>query len=405
MHKLPRECRQIIDELGERCRLESLTLCVGTIVTKSILHATKPRSTDLEVISSLVSKAFRLQSFNLKSWPIYPGLRTVNILENLVKNPKLLALEKLGLFYQNPERATWASLNAILPSPSEILTAVEHFQYLKWLSLRSTMLSEEIVVELSRSYHVPLERLAVFVTYSKHDEEGGIPWISSAAWLKLNQRSPELRVEFSIMTRIPFVELAGLLKPEIPVSSLGFMRYSRCDAQDLQSITDKFHKSLEKFVCLLPELECVDEDLIAMVQACSKLTYLVFHGTLSISSALRLAELKHKKWFVFELMEENIITDTEAVYLNLEGEQQVVGQRESGEYFLVRAERLRREEQSELERDALLADLSTRVSGVTQQRWFPLGRKLIEERLKTGHAGSMLVPEKYLQEAQAAGDA
>ena len=403
VHKLPTECRQIIDELSERCRLEGLTLCVGTIITKSILFARKPRTTELEVIASLVSKAFRMQSFNLKSWPIYPGLRSVNILENLVGNPRLAALERLSLYYQNPERATWASLNAILPSADEILKTVEHFQYLRSLRIRSTMLSEKIVQELSRSYHTPLERLAVFVTYSRNDDEGGVPWISEKAWLNLKARSPNLKVEFSIMTRIPFIELAGLLKPEIPVSSLGFMRYSRCDIQDLQSITDKYKETLEKFVCLLSaELEDVDEELTMMVQKCSKLTYLVFHGLIKNSTALNLAKFRHKNWLCYELMEENIVTDEEVEgYFDADGEQQVVGQRESGEYYLIRSDK-RRQEQTDENRDEILKDLATQVSTCLQQRWFPLSKDVINERLVSGHAGSLVVPEKFLQNVQEA---
>ena len=402
VHKLPAECRQIIDELSERCRLESLTLYVGTIITKSLLYARKPRMTDLEVIASLVSKASRMQSFSLKSWPIYPGLKSVDVLKNLVYNPRLVALEKLSLYYQNPERATWASLNAILPGPEEILTTVQHFHYLRSLSLRSTMLSEEIIQELSRSHHVPLGKLAVFVTYSRNEEEGGIPWISDKTWLDLKRRSPELKVEFSIMTRMPFVELAGLLKPEIPVAALGFMRYSRCDAQDLQSITDKYKGTLEKFICLLSELEDVDEPLMHMVQKCSKLTYLVFHGLLKSATALNLAKIRNKNWLEYELMEENIITDDQFEgYFDQEGEQQVVGQRESGEYYLIRSDKLR-QEQSEEERDQILVDLSKRASSILQQRWFPLNKSVINERLTSGHAGSIVVPEKFLQNMQAA---
>ncbi len=405
VHKLPAECRRIIDELSERCRLESLTLCVGTIITKNILYAKKPRQTDLEAIASLVSKAFRLQSFNLRSWPIYPGLQSVNILENLVGNPKLSTLESLSLYYQNPETATWASLNAILPSPENILLTMEHFQYLKCLRLRSTMLSEDIILELGKSYHAPLERLAVFVTYSRHDDEGGVPWISDKAWLKLKQRSPDLKVEFSIMTRMPFVELAGLLKPEIPVSSLGFMRYSRCDTQDIQSIADKYHATLQKFVCLLSELEDADEALLSLVNKCSNLNYFVFHGVLRCATVLALAESRNKDWLVYELMEENILTDNEAESLfQGEGERQIVGQRESGEYYLLRSDQLRLEQQSEAERDGILVELSARVSGVLEQRWFPLSSGVITERLTSGHAGSIVVPEKFLLNMQAAND-
>ena len=204
------------------------------------------------------------------------------------------------------------------------------------------------------------------------------------------------------MTRIPFVELAGLLKPEIPVSALGFMRYSRCDAQDLLSITDKYKATLEKFICLQSELEDVDEPLMHMVQRCSKLTYLVFHGLLKITTAFNLAKIRNHNWFEYELMEENIITDDQFEgYYDQEGEQQVVGQRESGEYYLIRSDRLR-QEQSEEERDEILLDLSNRVSSILQQRWFPLSKSVINERLTSGHAGSIIVPEKFLRNMQAA---
>ncbi len=124
IHKFPKECKEVINALSTRCRLESLTLAIGTVVTKNILFLRKTNNTDLEIIASLVATAFRLQSFNLQSWPMYPGLRTVNIMKVLRDNRKLQPLERLSLYYQNPERATWASLNAILPEPQEV-------QYLK----------------------------------------------------------------------------------------------------------------------------------------------------------------------------------------------------------------------------------------------------------------------------------
>ena len=101
-------------------------------------------------------------------------------------------------------------------------------------------------------------------------------------------------------------------------------------------------------------------------------------------------------------MEENIITDDKFEgYFNQEGEQQVVGQRESGEYYLLRSERIR-QEQSEEDRDKILVDLSTQVSSILQQRWFPLSKRVIDDRLTTGHTGSIVVPEKFLLNMQAA---
>ncbi len=132
------------------------------------------------------------------------------------------------------------------------------------------------------------------------------------------------------MTRIPFVDLAGLLKPDIPVASIGFMRYSRCDSHDLESITDKYHRTLEKFVCLLSEAEGVDYELVKMAVKCQKLTYLVFHGLIQHNTIVALAQERGKDWFNLEFMEENITTDSHPIGEMEEGEKQIVGQRESG---------------------------------------------------------------------------
>ncbi len=68
----------------------------------------------------------------------------------------------------------------------------------------------------------------------------------------------------------------------------------------------------------------------------------------------------------------------------------------TGEYYLLRSDAFLEEEQTEEQRDGVLTQLAHDVSCITTQRWFPLSNATIEERLVAGHAGSLVVPEKYL---------
>ena len=68
----------------------------------------------------------------------------------------------------------------------------------------------------------------------------------------------------------------------------------------------------------------------------------------------------------------------------------------------MRSDALLAEEQTEEQRDSVLTQLAHDVSCITTQRWFPLSKATIEERLVSGHAGSLVVPEKYLTDRVAA---
>ena len=78
---LPQECLEVLDALSTNCRLESLTLAVGTIVTKEDLYSVKARDTDLEVLANIVARAFKMKKFVLKSWPLYRNMKGINILQ------------------------------------------------------------------------------------------------------------------------------------------------------------------------------------------------------------------------------------------------------------------------------------------------------------------------------------
>ena len=361
---------EVIVELSKRCRLQKLTLDVGTITAKTSFNNSGPqKNTHLGALIGLVTNAFRLKSFHLKAWPLHQGVQNVDVLEALMANPKLQELERLDIFWQSAESSSWTTLNAILPAPDKMLDLVQHFRHLQSLGLRSAMLCEDVIVELAKPRRTPLKRLSVLVTYSRLYQEG-VPEISCATWKKLRENSPELEVAFTILTRMPFVELAGFLKPEIPVSTLGFMKYSSLCPDDLVSISDKYAKTLRKFVSLV-EVDHLDELLCDLVVKCPKLTTLVYHGSLQSQAVLDLAAAKGADWYRFDIAGKAI--DFDPAPVDEFGEEVVVVRTADGQVQLADSLRYAAAQREERPREELLEELTDQVSQLIQQKWRPLG--------------------------------
>ena len=371
-HKLPELCREVLEELTQVCRLETLTLEIGVTPTKMDLHIGRDQvltESDLEIFLSLVSKAYRLHGFNLVSWPNYPGMESADILGALRANPRIHNLEKICLFCQDPSTTTWASMNAMLPKPDQFLTLVDHFTCLESVSFRANMIDADVIRAFAHPGRVPLKRMCVMVTHSRHDSSFAIPLIPGESWRMLRNSSPELKVEVIFVNRIPVDEKASFLKPEIPVSALCYMKYSNCSDQDLVLNSEKFSQTLEHFVDY-SDNNYNDALLVDMVAKCPKLTRLIFWGEISFENALKLAKLRGQQWEEFVLMEDNIVIDE----LDLEPDHdRVIGQDSSGEYYLVRAAR---EQQSPSEEEILqcLEKLKGDVSQELGYNWTPLGK-------------------------------
>lgn len=311
LDRFPTECQHLIMTLSKRCRLESLTLDVGTLHTKYDFFSNLPRKVELDILVKFVANAFRLKCFYLKAWPLSTNTTEVQLLEALKENPKLKNLEKLGLFWQGAGSTDWTTLNATLPSPDHILSVVQHFNNVCQLGLRSPMLTEDIIEALCQSHRVRMEKLSILITYTGFELLGGNQEIPSATWKKLRQHSPQLEVEMTVATRMPFVDLAGYLKPEIPVSTLEFMKHSRLGHEDLVSICDKYFQTLSKFLSF-NDSEGLDASLKLLVTHCQKMTYLVFHGNLNYRTVMELASLRGPKWHSFRVLGKAIqLTDTQ----------------------------------------------------------------------------------------------
>ena len=307
--KMTPDCEAVVACLGRCCRYERLTLDVRSLVrSRDIVGDLEPRTTDLDVLARLVADAYRLRTFELRAWPVYPRVRSVDMLAALQSNDKLRGcLERLSLYWQSADNSTWVSLNTVVPSPAQMLAATAHFTRLRALYVRSSMLSDDLIVDLADSRHAPLQRLGILVTYSSSRSDGEIPRIEATSWGRLRAYSPSLQVHVTVMTRMPADKLSDMLMPEMPVTAVSFMRYSQCGATNIRSITDKFCASLHKFVDY-SDASGLDADIVAMATKCSHLDYLVYNGTLRSSTVRELARLRGGRWVHFRINMDNVVT-------------------------------------------------------------------------------------------------
>ena len=64
-------------------------MTIGGMITKDDFMLRKARETDMKAFCDIVTKAYRLKCFDLRSWPMYPGMTSANILVDLWSNPNI----------------------------------------------------------------------------------------------------------------------------------------------------------------------------------------------------------------------------------------------------------------------------------------------------------------------------
>lgn len=360
------EWNEIISELGKQCRLETLTLEIGQLTSHYHLDGLPPFKSDMVALLSFVEHAFRLKSFNLQSWPMFPSTLSSseqNIFDALMKNDKLKDIEELSLFWCKETK--WTERLPILPAPEYTNTMTKHFRNISHLGLRSIMINEEVIKELSSSRRARMKTFKIFVNYSPHYEDFRIPEISSEVWKTFCDANPEAEVECTIMPRVPNLELSNLLKPETPVSVINIMRYSRCDGQLISSFADRYGKRLRRFVCYCDSSDC-DRELIELATKSPRLNEFLYHGQISYKTVIRLAEIRGQKWKLFEVLEKAILPNSSP------NENDAIAQNEDGQYYLVD---LMRFHQPEEMLNVALKQMSKEVSKMLGHFWLPQAKQ------------------------------
>ena len=367
LRKMSEEIEEVLAEVAEHCRLESLTLNVG--VQTSGYHVTYgfgPNRDSFSILASFIRNAFKIKRLNIFSWPMFENVLATdecNVFKALEENDKLKQnLEALTLFWT--DGVDWSERMPLLLSPTETLTLINKFKNLTTIGLRSPMLSDELLVHLASPHLPKFECLKVIVHYLNKPKYQ-IPRIEPSTWRALVKRNPEFRVEVSVFLSTPNLELVSLLTPEVPVSKFSYTKYARCDLATIAKLYSQYNTTLQEFMCFY-DSEHIDEELIKLCEKCECLTNFVFLGKIKIGTVKKLAKLRGESWNRFEVKADLIKIETE--FDNID-EDQVLYTNERGDLVQVALNRFHAEDGEQIQ------TMVTEVSACLGRPWKPTGHR------------------------------
>lgn len=368
---IPEDLKEILEEVANRCRLETLTIDAGTIT--SAFHETygfPPNYSAVKTLANFVQKAFRMKHLHIKSWPMYSKIDTeeCNILKVLVLNEKLRnTLETLTLFWI--EEKEWSEREPILFSdqPTAILDLVDSFKYLTTLGLRTPMITNELLKLLASPERAKLQLLKVVVHYldPSRKPQFRIPNIESSTWQALVNRNLQFRVECTIFLNTPNLELSNMFTPEVPMSVLSFMKYSKIDPFTLIKLHTQYKDTMSKFHSLCDSYN-IDQELLEIVQKCKNLTEFIYHGEIHRDTVVAIAKARGEAWKRFEVRDDKI--KVPSMFDDVD-EDSVLAPGPDGQLVLVGFMKFHL---SEEERDNIIQMMATEVSSALGEPWKPL---------------------------------
>lgn len=313
---IPDDLQEILEEVSNRCRLETLTIEAGCVT--SAFHKRygyPPNYSAVKVLGNFVQKAFRMKYLHVKSWPMYTNIDSdeCNIFKVLVLNEKLReTLETLMLFWI--EEQQWSEREPILFSgdPSEIVNVIQGFKYLTTLGLRTPMISDELLQMLASTERSKLQLLKIVVHYLNPSRQPlfAIPSIQPSTWQALSRRNLDFRVECTVFLNTPNMELSNLLTPNVPLSSFAYTKYSKVDPLSIQKLYTQYKETLTKFHSYCDSY-FVDNELLEMAQKCTNLTEIIYHGEIQSNTVVAIAKARGGALTRFEVKEDNIKVPTE----------------------------------------------------------------------------------------------
>ena len=370
LQELTPEWEQLFTEVGEQCRLESLTLEVGRLTSRPFrIYGLAPKQTAVKAIISFVRNAFRMRHIHVRSWPMFEEIyenRECNIFKAMMANPKMKDLESLSVFMTDKTELEWSERRPILLTPEATIELVTHFNYLTHLGLRSPMITTQLIDVLADPTRTRLQVFDIFVHFLSPDNYPGfkIPSIPSSSWTKLNQRCPELKVDVTIFLRVSHLDLANMIKPEVPVTSLTFMKYSGIDPYILNSISTSHYRTFTKFYSYC-DSSGIDAELVEMVTKCKGLSEFVYHGELSVETVRDIAKVGGERLQKFMIVEKNIQIPNEIEA----DDDEVIRRNEDGEIVMV--EFLKFHQSEDVRQEKLLAACQ-QASEYLGYEWSPI---------------------------------
>ena len=276
---MERDCEDVIQCITTHCcRYEILTLDVQ-------IDGCTMCPTDLNILAKL----FTLQ---LKSFTLF-GMTYID-LRVLLSNVKLHGcLERLSLYWRG-EGNRWQ-----FPSPDETLAVASRFTQLRALYLHSSMISNDLIVNLYDRGRPPLQELGIMMYVENWMPNGGLPHIEANSWIRLRTHSPCLQVHVKNICMIPDDKLFDFLRPEIQVASIT----SSDDRPNGRPIiyADRFSSTLQKYVEFSHYSSGEDAEIVYMVTKCIHLVHLEYNGALRVNTIRELARLRGSRWLHFNV--------------------------------------------------------------------------------------------------------
>lgn len=158
--------------------------------------------------------------------------------------------------------------NFFPPFPAGILCVADHCQGLRELALNYSMLSDALLLALSRETHVSLEHLRIDVV-SENPGQVGFHSIEEQSWRALTRRSPGVNVVMYFF--LCEEELATFFREDTPVTHLYFGR--SVSRAVLGRIGLRCPRLIELVVCA-NGLQALDNELLCIGEHCHNLTAL-----------------------------------------------------------------------------------------------------------------------------------
>jgi len=367
--ELKESCREVLEQLTQ-CRLESLTLKVG----EGIVQRKKPSPTAAEALLALIKQAQRLRSLDVRSWPVSDiDPTSCDIVSCLRDNEKLRRLERLSLFCRDPSEDSWVPLTTRLPDPDSVVGLIGQLSALTSLSVHSYLLTPKLVDVLCKPRRSPLTRLGVMVVYSRSavGYDARFPRVEDSAWKKLRESNPSVGVELTFCNSIPSYELMSLLSAEVPVTSVTFMKYSSYKPDVLTCLAANYHRTLAKFADYGDTEGGKEAELNSMVDRCTSLCCLVFHGAVRTDTVLYLAAVRGSGWSRLEVNVRWTLDHHD------HGDDVLYWQPETGNYAIAAhlpGSMFYHDAVSDEQLAALYQSLCERVSEIVHYKWQPLNK-------------------------------
>jgi len=367
--ELQESCREVLEQLA-MCRLESLTLKVG----EGTVQRKKPSPAAAHALLSLITQARRLRHLDIRSWPVSDtDPSSCDIITCLRDNEKLRRLERLSLFCRDPSEDSWVPLTTCLPSSDCVIGLISQLTALTSLFVHSNLMTTKLVEVLCQPRRATLSRLGVMVVFGRGSSafyDAKFPRIQDSTWKKLHETSPAVGVELTFCNTIPSHELMSLLSPEMPVTSVAFMKYSSYKANVLTCLAANYYRTLARFSDYGDSETEKEVELSNMVSRCAYLCHLIYHGALRPDTVLGLAAVRGTSWNRFEVnvkWTSDYCDSDDVLRLQSETGTYTIAAHLPGSMFY-------HDDASDQQLAALYQSLCERVSECVDYKWQPLNK-------------------------------